>query len=83
MSDSESFPVEDVTPEVLTLALKAQKRLKLTQLDRESRIGIAPMSGGRPSGIVAITPSNQYLAPYGMRWSNGDVSRRPAQLNTS
>ena len=61
MSDSESFPAEDMTPEVLTRALKAfKKRLKLTQLDRESRIGVGPMSGGRPSGIVAITPPNQY-----------------------
>jgi hypothetical protein len=61
MSDSESPPSESVTPEVLTRALKAfKKRLKLTQLDQESRIGVGPMSGGRPSGIVAITPPNQY-----------------------
>jgi hypothetical protein len=61
MSDPEPSPAQDVGPEVLTRALKAfKKRLKLTQLDRESRIGVGPMSGGRPSGIVAITPPNQY-----------------------
>lgn len=61
MSDHKSLPAEDMTPEVLARALKAfKKRLKLTQLDRESRIGVGPMSGGRSSGIVAITPPNQY-----------------------
>ena len=60
MPDSESSPSE-VTPEVLARALKAfKKRLRLTQLDRESRIGVGPMSGGRPSGIVAITPPTPY-----------------------
>ena len=52
---------ETPAPEVLQRALKAfKKRLKLTQLDRESSLGVGPMSGGRPSGIVAITPPNQY-----------------------
>jgi hypothetical protein len=52
---------ETPSPEVLTRALKAfKKRLKLTQLDRESSLGVGPMSGGRPSGIVAISPPNQY-----------------------
>ncbi len=61
MSDSEPLPEETVTPEVLKRALKAfKKRLKLTQLDQESRIGGGPLSGGRPSGIVAITPPDQY-----------------------
>ncbi len=64
MSDAEASPpspAEVPTPEVLARALKAfKKRLKLTQLDHESRIGVGPMSSGRPSGIVAITPPNQY-----------------------
>ena len=61
MAESESTSADTPTPEVLAQALKAfKKRLKLTQLDRESRIGVGPMSGGRPSGIVAITPPNQY-----------------------
>ena len=48
-------------PQILKAALKAfKKRLKLTQLDDQSRIGRGPMSGGRPSGIVAITPPDQY-----------------------
>jgi hypothetical protein len=45
----------------LKLALKAfRKRLKLTRLDAESNIGGGPLSGGRDSGIVAITPPDQY-----------------------
>jgi hypothetical protein len=60
MSSSESAqPAFD--PMQLKAALKAfKKRLKLTQLDDQSRIGRGPMSGGRPSGIVAITPPDQY-----------------------
>ena len=37
-----------------------QKRLKLTCLDDQSRIGVGPMSSGRASAIVAITPPDQY-----------------------
>jgi hypothetical protein len=37
-----------------------KKRLKLTRLDHESKLGVGPLSGGRPSQIVAITPPNQY-----------------------
>jgi hypothetical protein len=60
-STSEGNATETPPPEVLQRALKAfKKRLKLTQLDRESSLGVGPMSGGRPSGIVAITPPNQY-----------------------
>ena len=54
-------PAEAPPPEVLARALKAfKKRLKLTQLDDVSRISVSPMSNGRPSGIVAITPPNDY-----------------------
>jgi hypothetical protein len=49
------------SPQELKAALKAfRKRLKLTQLDDQSRIGVGPMSSGRQSGIVAITPPDQY-----------------------
>lgn len=49
------------TPQELARALQAfKKRLKLTKLDSESKLGYGPMTGGRPSGIVAITPPNQY-----------------------
>lgn len=48
-------------PKELKAALKAfKKRLKLTCLDDQSRIGVGPMSSGRQSGIVAITPPDQY-----------------------
>jgi hypothetical protein len=51
------------TPEQLKAALKAfKKRLKLTRLDDQSRIGVGPMSSGRESGIMAITPPDQYPA---------------------
>ena len=61
MSQSEPMSTDTVTPEVLKRALKAfKKRLKLTRLDHESSLGVGPLSGGRPSGIVAITPPDQY-----------------------
>ena len=61
MSESEPKSTDTVTPEVLKRALKAfKKRLKLTRLDHESSLGVGPLSGGRPSGIVAITPPDQY-----------------------
>jgi hypothetical protein len=45
----------------LKKAYKAfKKRLKLTRLDDESRLGGGPLSGGRGSGIVAITPPREY-----------------------
>lgn len=65
MSDSEPTPVAAPSPpepsaEELARAFKAfKKRLKLTQLDHDSRIGASPLSG-HASGIVAITPPNQY-----------------------
>jgi hypothetical protein len=49
------------TAEELKKALKAfRKRLKLTRLDEDSRLGYGPMTSGRDSGIVAITPPNQF-----------------------
>lgn len=44
-------------------ALKAfKKRLKLTRLDHESKLGYGPMTKGssRNSGIVGITPPSQF-----------------------
>jgi hypothetical protein len=61
MSESEPAPSATPPPEVLNRALKAfKKRLKLTQLDYASRIGVGPMSSGSNSAIVAITPPNDY-----------------------
>jgi len=49
------------TPEELKAALKAfRKRWNLTLLDDQSRIGVGPLSGGRQSGIVAISPPEQF-----------------------
>lgn len=54
-------PSGSPTPEVLRNALKAfKKRLKLSRLDDESSLGRGPLSGGKSSGIVAITPPHQY-----------------------
>ena len=54
-------PSPTPTPEELKAAWKAfKKRLKLTQLDDQSRIGVGPMSSGRPSGIIGITPPDQF-----------------------
>lgn len=47
--------------EELKLAMKAfRKRLKLMRLDDESRLGYGPMTSGGKSGVVAITPPNQF-----------------------
>ena len=55
---SESSPP---TSEELKKAFKAfRKRLKLTRLDAESNLGGGPLSSGRDSGIVAITPPDQF-----------------------
>ena len=62
MSESEQTPSPaPPSREELQLALNAfRKRLRLTRLDDESRLGYGPMSGGGKSGVVAITPPNQF-----------------------
>ncbi len=63
MTSSEPTPpsADGASPQDLKLALKAfKKRLKLTRLDADSRIGVGPMSSGSTWGIVAIVPPNQY-----------------------
>ena len=61
MSNPDALPPGEFDPQQLKAALKAfKKRLKLTCLDDQSRIGVGPMSSGRASGIVAITPPDQY-----------------------
>ena len=53
-------PGENLSPEVLKRALKAfKKRLKLTALDEDSRLGRGAFSAGA-QGICAIQPPNQY-----------------------
>jgi hypothetical protein len=57
MSASDPTPTADE----LKKAYKAfKKRLKLTRLDEESNLGGGPMSSGRKSDIVAITPPQQF-----------------------
>ena len=62
MIDSETTSTpEPPSKEELRLAMKAfRKRLKLTRLDDESRMGYGPMSSGQRSGVVAITPPDQF-----------------------
>ncbi len=49
------------TREELKAALKAfNRRLRLTRLDDESKLGHGAMTGGNRSGIVAISPPNQF-----------------------
>lgn len=62
MADSDpSLPSDSPTPEELRKALKAfKKRLKLSRLDDESKLGRSPLSSGKSSGIVAVMAPNQY-----------------------
>jgi hypothetical protein len=56
-----SEPTGEHTKDELKHAIKAfKKRLKLTRLDAESKLGYAPTTTGRASDIVAITPPNQF-----------------------
>jgi hypothetical protein len=49
------------TPEELKRAFKAfKKRLKLTRLDDESRLGRSPLTGGGDSGIESIIPPREF-----------------------
>jgi len=49
-----------ITPEVLKSAMKAfKKRLKLTALDEDSRLGRGPLSGGS-MGVFAIQPPSRF-----------------------
>ena len=57
--DEQPVP-EGLDPATLKKAMKAfRKRLKLTILDQESKLGRSPLTSGKKSAIVAI------MAPYG------------------
>jgi hypothetical protein len=61
MSSSDETQSPEFEPRELKAALKAfKKRLKLTCLDDQSRIGVGPMSSGGQSSIVGITPPDQF-----------------------
>ena len=50
-----------IPPETLKSALKAfRKRMKLTKLDDESKLGRSPFSSGSSEQIIAIVPPNQF-----------------------
>lgn len=52
---------EAVDPARLKLALKAfKKRLKMANLDHDSRLGHGPTSSGGRASIVAIVPPSNY-----------------------
>lgn len=54
-------PSTPTPPEQLKAALKAfKKRMKVTVLDKESGKQSGPLSSGKTSNIVAITPPNQF-----------------------
>ena len=58
---SSDVPEDSMTPESLKRALKTfRKRLRLTRLDAESKLGGGALSGGNNSGIVAIRPPDSY-----------------------
>ena len=58
---SESQPPGALDPATLKRALKAfRKRLKLTRLNEESKLGRSPLTGGKHSDVVAIMPPHQY-----------------------
>jgi hypothetical protein len=61
MSETPSTPESPFSKEDLKKAYQAfKKRMKLTKLDDESKVGHGPMSGGGRSGVVAILPPNQF-----------------------
>jgi hypothetical protein len=62
MSTPESSPTSSgALPDDLKRALKAfKKRLKLTRLDAESKVGHGPMSGGAGWGVTAIAPPREF-----------------------
>lgn len=62
-SASAATPNTPPDAQVLRGALKAfRKRLKLTRLDEDSKLGVGPLSSGRRSGVVAIAPPSQFPA---------------------
>jgi hypothetical protein len=57
----EAQPPDGPDPATLKRALKAfRKRLKLTRLNDESKLGRSPLTGGKHSDVVAIMPPHQY-----------------------
>jgi hypothetical protein len=54
-------PSDPLSREGLKIALKAfNKRLRLTQLDEESKLGHGAMTGGAKSRISGVRPPDQF-----------------------
>ena len=55
--------VADVPDEIKRQAMKAfRKRIKLTRLDHESRLGVGPLTGGKAAEFESILPPHQFPA---------------------
>ncbi|MCH7847474.1 MAG: hypothetical protein IIB53_03845 [Planctomycetes bacterium] len=51
----------DIPHETRKMAMRAfRKRLKLTRLDHESKLGVGPMTSGRKADVDAILPPHEY-----------------------
>ncbi len=60
MSTTPPSPTEP-DPALVKKAMKAfRKRLKLTRLNEESKIGRNPLTSGKQSSVVAIMPPRDY-----------------------
>ncbi len=58
---SDSSDLDPSRKDQLKAAFKAfKKRLKLTRLEEESKLGRNPATGGRHSGIVGISPPVEF-----------------------
>jgi hypothetical protein len=54
-------PGADIPAETLRKAMRAfRKRLKLTRLDHESKLGVGPMTGGKKAGFDAILAPQEF-----------------------
>lgn len=60
-ADDEPEALPEVPDETLREAMKAfRKRLKLTKLDHESKLGRNPLTTGKPAEFESIIPPHQY-----------------------
>jgi len=56
-----SAPVPDVDPATMKSAMRAfRRRLKVTRLDHESRLGVGPMTSGKAHEVDAILPPREF-----------------------
>ena len=54
-------PTQALDPELIKKAMRAfRKRLKLTRLDHESKLGVGPMTGGKKADFDAIMAPQEF-----------------------